>query len=196
MNSFGIPIGFSNLEIESMWAMASSRQDVKARYGVKTKRIDRKLSEAELHYLGIKGECAVAKLIGGAIDRKHTPSGDGGVDLVYRGLTVDVKYSQKDIKFLLGDSPASDILILVQPLSRTTKYGPYMARAERDPYVKKPVVAWKNALVVGWISRDGFALKSKVKKIGSFDRRVLEAHNMQRMDALLPYALYRSRGLQ
>lgn len=185
----GIPVSFSDEEIEDMWRLATNRQGLKERYGVPTKRAATKLSETELHYLGIKGERAVASLIGEKINREHTPHGDGGADLVYRGLSIDAKFSQLDIKMYVDDSPKADILILVQPLRRTMNVGPYQADALPDPYVKFPALAWKNALVVGWITRKDFVDRHVVRQIGGFDRKVFYAHNMRNMRTLLTYAL-------
>lgn len=192
MTAVGVPIGFSRAEVAKMWCLATSRQGVKERYGVTTKKVDGQLSNRDLHYLGLKGEHAVAKLMGTQVNRVNTPHGDGGVDFIYRGLTVDVKYSQLDIKLFLDDSPKADILILVQPLTRPLRRGPYVAQAEKDPYIKKPVFAWKNTVVVGWITQEDFTHGHEIKRIGSFDRKLFRAHNTRDMEAIMSYAL--SRG--
>ena len=97
-----IPVRLTDLELWAIWKLAEERNGKKEKHGVATKKIDRQVSDLEMHYIGIKAEYAVSKLIGTDFNPTNMLAGDDGSDFVYRGLTVDVKFSQFDLKFRIG----------------------------------------------------------------------------------------------
>jgi len=188
VNKFGVPIAFSDEEIEELVELAYGRQSLKEDLGVETKKLDSRSSDGDLHYVGLKAEMAVAKLMGLEIDRDHHGDGDRGYDFVWRGLTIDVKYSQRDIKYEMPTWPTADILVLVQPLDQTTAYKSYFAPAIRDSNPSNYRHQWRNVLVVGWITSEHFKDNYSVVELGGIDKKLYFAHNMKMMESLLPYA--------
>lgn len=183
-----VPIKLTDDELRRLAASAKKRNAKKEKYGVQTRKVDSELSDEELHYIGLKAEFAVAKLLKVDINLENTLSGDGGIDIIYRGLSVDVKYSQLDLKFEPGTFLA-DIAILTQPLS----FGVYYYRGERvaaelDKRVSKKKFAWANILVVGWVSRERFEKEHTIRNFGYSDLEFMMAKDLSPLSELKSYA--------
>lgn len=188
-----IPVRLTDLELWAIWKLAEERNGKKEKHGVATKKIDRQVSDLEMHYIGIKAEYAVSKLIGTDFNPTNMLAGDDGSDFVYRGLTVDVKFSQFDLKFRIGTFK-SDIAILVQPLcGGIHKYGVQKIGAERDDRIKKVEFAWRNVLVIGWVSREEFSKKHIIRNFGYNDVEFMRATSLRPMWRLKDYAKQTSR---
>ena len=188
----GVPVYLTNLELWSLMELAKRRNDLKESVGVKSQKIDKELTDQELHYIGLKAEYAVAKLLRVSIDMNNTLAGDGGIDLNYRGLSIDVKYSTKDLKYRPDKEITSDIIVLVQPLDKNIVNMPYYASAEEEDYISKPSFAWKHVLVVGWISAGDFKERHTIRNFGYSDCMFMSAENMNNMYDLREYAVGQS----
>ena len=188
-----IPVSTNNLERWALMELAKKRNARKESKGIKSQKVDPGITDVQLHYVGLKAEYAVAKLIGVEIDLENTYEGDGGIDINYRGLTIDVKLSTRDLKHRLDKKVVADVIVLVQPLMQTTSSGAYHAKAIPDPMVDKKVFAWNNVMVIGWISREEFLSTCSVANFGHFDCNVVTANNMRDMSTLRAYAASKHR---
>jgi hypothetical protein len=184
-----IPVRITPEELASMADLAFRRNSKKERHGVKSRKVDKELGEEEAHYVGLKAELAVSKLLGAHMDTRNTLEGDDGKDIIYRGLTVDIKYSQRDLKFRPGTFKA-DLVILVQPLSSGEHtYAGQTVTAEPDDNVKtKPKFAWANVLVVGWVSRERFEAEHTMRNFGYNDMEFMDAGDLSPMGGLKAHA--------
>lgn len=188
-----IPVRLTDLELWALWKLAEERNSNKEDHGIKTRKIDTQVSDLEMHYIGMKAEYAAAKLIGADFNPENMLAGDNGVDFTYRGLTVDVKLSQMDLKFRPGTFLA-DIAILVQPLmTGEWRYGrgADAITAEPDNRVNKKRFAWRNMLVVGWVSRERHEEEHTIRNFGYNDVEFMEVKDLSPLDGLLKYAQWR-----
>jgi hypothetical protein len=183
-----IPVKFTELELWAIAELAKRRNKNKVDHGVESTKIDKWISDEGIHYIGIKAEYAVSKLLDAELNTSNILSGDPGFDFYYRGITVDVKYSQLDFKFRPGTFKA-DVAVLVQPLSNGVyQYGGRTIEAEVDKRVKKKKFAWKHVLVVGWISRQRFEKDKKIRNFGYGDTEFLPFTQASSMSMLKRYA--------
>lgn len=184
-----IPVGFAEAELDRLYALAEERNTNKEKHGVKTQSVDKQMSGAEMHYVGLKAERAVAKLLRSSISEENTLEGDDGYDLVYNGLAVDVKYSQLDLKVRPGRFKA-DIIILVLPLSYGAhKYRGTIFNPKTDDRVTKEVFRFRNVLVAGWIDKETFAEKHIMKSFaGNPEVEFMLASDLNPMVSLKEYA--------
>lgn len=183
-----VPIELTELERWALAKLASERNANKERHGVRTRKVDNDLSDEEMHYIGLKAEYAIAKLLGVDFNPENMLSGDGGTDIIYRGLTVDVKYSQLDLKFRPGTFLA-DVAILTQPLQRGShRYAGKVVSAERDSRVSKRRFAWANILVVGWVSRERFESEHVIRNFGYNDVEFMAAGDLSPLKGLRDHA--------
>jgi hypothetical protein len=183
-----IPIGFAVSELAKLQDLAKRRNDNKKKHAVASKKVDDELSDEMMHYIGLKAEYAVAKLLGVEFNIENTLEGDSGFDLIYRGLTIDVKYSQRDLKFRPGTFKA-DIAILVQPLSHGVwKYKGNTFGPQVDSYVTKKVFRWRNVLVAGWIDRPAFEHAHTMENFGYNPVEFMAAEDLRSLRDLKEYA--------
>jgi len=79
--------------------LAHARNSIKEANNVNNHRVDPNLKDWEAHYLGLRGEAAVAKLCNLTLDEKVYLKGDGGIlDFTTpKGKTLQVK-TRKDFK--------------------------------------------------------------------------------------------------
>lgn len=79
--------------------LAHERNNIKEANNVNNHRVDPNLKDWEAHYLGLRGEAAVARLCNLSLDEKIYLKGDGGVlDFTTpKGKTLQVK-TRKDFK--------------------------------------------------------------------------------------------------
>lgn len=80
-----------------------------------TRRRSDVFSDAEVDELGLYGEYAVADFLGVDFDRRISVGGDGGVDFVWRGRELAVKYNHRWLGYLVveeraGDDPGGGVL--------------------------------------------------------------------------------------
>ena len=69
----------------------------------------------ENHLLGVKGEIGTAKYLRASLDGTHKPDGDNGIDLIYKGCTIDVKSTNHEYpKLIVPDLKKlkADLLVL------------------------------------------------------------------------------------
>jgi len=184
-----IPVGFADKELQDLRELAKARNDKKENAGVSSKKVDGEMTDEQLHYVGLKAERAVAKLLRVGMNTDNTYDGDGGHDLMYNGLTVDVKCSQMDLKIPPGKFTA-DIVVLVQPYSYgVQKYAGLLWKPIEDVFVDKPAFRWRNVLVSGWIDRATFAEKHYMRSFaGNPEVEFLEATELRPMADLKEYA--------
>jgi hypothetical protein len=183
-----IPVKLTELELWALAQLAKRRNTNKDDHNIESSKIDRWISNEEAHYIGMKAEYAVSKLLDTKFNIEDTLAGDPGFDFNYRGITVDVKYSQLDFKFRPGTFKA-DVSILVQPLSTGIhKYGGRTVQAIPDSRVKKDKFAWKHVLVVGWVSRQRFEKDMTFRNFGYGDTEFLPAREASSMSELKKYA--------
>lgn len=190
-----IPVALTEEELQSLAALAFARNDKKEKRGVRSRKVDTGLGEGEAHYIGLKAEHAVSKLLGVGFDKTNTLAGDDGKDIVYRGLRIDVKFSQLDLKFRFGTFTA-DVAVLVQPLRRGTHiYAGKVVVAKPDENVKKAIFAWANVLVVGWVSRERFEAEHVVRNFGHNDVEFMDAKDLSPMEGLKGHAESRKNSM-
>ena len=189
-----IPVRLTDAELKSLWELAEKRNSNKESHGVRTKKIDTQVSDLEMHYIGMKAEYAASNLIGADFNPENTLAGDKGVDFIYRGLTVDVKLSQMDLKFRPGTFLA-DLAILVQPLmTGSWRYGRSAdaITAEPDERVNKKRFAWRNMLIVGWVSRERHEAEHTIRNFGYNDVEFMEVKDLSPLTDLLKFAQWRN----
>ena len=174
----GVVMYHNDLELWALWMMAGKRNAAKTEQ--QNKRVDKDLSDIQMHYVGLKGEYAVAKFLGIELDMDILLAGDAGHDLVFRDRTIDVKVSQKDLKFFPGKFTA-DIAVLVQPHTRMSWHRP-----EKDERIGKPVFAWKHSLISGWVWRKRFEEEYYERDFGYGLRHCMNAEDLHN-----PYELFR-----
>lgn len=189
-----IPVLMNNVERFGLWELATQRQAFKESHGIKSKKIDKEISDLDMHYAGLKAEHAVAKLLGLALNMENTYTGDGGVDLRYRGITIDVKFSSRHLNVNEKKELVADVVVLVNPLTSAMTYEKAHYAAGPDPRIStKPKFAWANSLVVGWISKTEY-LSLRTWKKGRYDPYwYVSALNMHDMLTLKEYAISTSR---
>jgi len=170
------------MTMRTLHKLASQRSSTK--FDGTNKQVDQALSNVEAHYVGLKGEWAVASYLHLDMDTSMSYSGDDGYDLEMRGVTIDVKMSVQDLK-VNKPGPTADILFLVQPLSPFTIPDPrYKDLCERDPYVGKADLSWRNVVIVGWITSVEFMNEYELMNFGYGERLVMKQHKLHRPSLL------------
>jgi hypothetical protein len=181
-----IPIAFNDLEIWAIHELALKRQQLKERYRVKSKKVSETLSDLDLHVIGRKSEYAVARLLALQIDLDDTQEGDGGVDLIYRGLSIDVKCSSSNLLGFKVTQPfKADVAIFCQPVTKYSENGKFKADAIPDKFITGAAHAWRNINIVGWISRERFEQISRPNTSGE---KCVNWYNLNDMKSLREYA--------
>lgn len=77
-------------DLELARIIAAGRNNAKERMGIHSNKIA-DASDFDIHFSGVLGEIAVARLIGTEIDRTFHLHGDSGHDLQLGGFTAEVK---------------------------------------------------------------------------------------------------------
>lgn len=148
-------------EVQFAWNIAESRQAAKDPNFAINKKFNANRGDIETHYLGFLGELAAARYLGVRPDTRALHTGDGGVDLVYGGMTIDVKSRdrmRRDLAFYtdLSDLQA-DIAILAWVDIRDTipvVHLPGWARRQRIEQEAQPMefIPGHPRLVMRWTS--------------------------------------------
>lgn len=113
MNAFAKTVCFSPDDLAAIRHAAAERQakkESKDFYGANN-RIATRRDDTDIHVVGLLGECAVSRLIGGQPDLRATLWG-GGHDLTFGDVTIEVKTLQGLLLFNSLDHLKSDIAVL------------------------------------------------------------------------------------
>lgn len=166
----GILIRFTEAEYASIVVLAKAFQANKRHHGVQTKKFDPNFNDYEVQLIGLKGEVAVAKLLGVSVDRRLFIGGDTGEDLKHRGLTIQVKTARPSNTYepdlAINDSKSLKCDLLV--------------RCTTD--VETPAVR-----VNGWIRTIDFLQAAKIKNYGYGDRMTLPVSDLNEAHTLKQY---------
>ncbi|MHC4412297.1 MAG: hypothetical protein ACYSW6_04875 [Planctomycetota bacterium] len=186
-----IPMLINNVERFGLFRLSQERQAFKESRGIQSQKVDESITNPEMHYVGLKAEHAVAKLLGLEINMENTYGGDGGVDLHYRGITIDVKFSSYHLNVKKDKEIVADVVVLVNPLTTSLKYDGTYYNAVEDPDVAKPKFAWAHCVIVGWIKKGEYYSLRELKdaKFKNLDYWSVGAHNMHDMFTLKGYAM-------
>lgn len=113
-NPFEKAVHFTGDELAYVQKMADERQAVKmaAKVAVRDNSY-RGGGNADLHFIGLLGEIAVARLVHGIIDLRSYLGGDSGQDMLIHGAKVEVKCLQGFLAFKSIGHFVSDIAVLV-----------------------------------------------------------------------------------
>lgn len=177
-----VGVTITDNEAEILRNLATQRQRNKEANGVPTRKKDKKINDLDMHYVGMKAEFAVAKLLDIEPNIALTRLGDDGFDFVLpNNTTLDVKFSQKDLKFPPHKSPP-DILVLCQPLNRRVyNINNQPVYPRKDQYVNPDIpdhYTWRDVIVVGWVSRDRFVDSAPLVNLGFGQIRMMPAQKM------------------
>ena len=118
------------------------------------------LTGIQAHYVGLKGEYAVACLLGLRIDEGIYKFGDSGYDLIYidndgKRMTIDVKCSQT--RYLIFDKNKflADAAVLTRPYNKETQQAGIPA--VRDfRLATHPKFGYEDIIIYGWLDRHTF----------------------------------------
>jgi hypothetical protein len=84
--------------------------------GIQNKRVDKSRTDSDVDLLGIRAEVAVAKLLGINYDHLLTPSVDDGTDLMFKGISIDVKSTFHETgRLILRRELRAEVAVLVVP---------------------------------------------------------------------------------
>lgn len=125
--------------------------------GFKPRLENENQSREEANVLGFKAEFAVARLLGTTLPTINVVT-DGGVDLWFNDVSIDVKFTNRRNTGLIFDNQdkfKSRVAILVAPTT--------------DPSVMN---------IVGWIGRERFLSLAKTKDLGYGKRLVLSIQHL------------------
>ncbi len=170
-----IIVAFDNAQLDAMWKAAEQRQQAKNVSVARDKRSDRSLDNVEMHYIGIKGECAVARVLCVPVDLNAYASGDLTKDLTYQGMTIEVKTLQDWLIFNDMSHFGSDVAILVNPCG-----------TETDERIRhKRAHCYRNVAVIGTISRENFARVAFSKDFGYGTRLCVKADQLEPIETFI-----------
>ena len=173
--------GFTDDELAHLWSVAQARQSAKRGTTARDRRIDRRIDNVEMHYIGIKGEYAVATLLGLTLDYTLGVQGDRTQDLMLRRARLEVKTLQDWLVFNgTGDDRCfrADIAVLVNP------------HGDRpDPHVGHNRHHGRRDVVVrGWVTQKRFREKCFQYDFGYGPRTCLLPMDLIPIDALIRIA--------
>lgn len=78
-------------EREQVDRLAAERNRFKQQAGIPTRRYAAWRDDETTHRLGLQAEAVIARLLGVRLNTAHTLAGDGGYDLAWNGMRLDVK---------------------------------------------------------------------------------------------------------
>ena len=154
-------------DIKKLRTIAEQRNNKKQ--GVPTLKIAKQYSDYAIHFFGLLGEYAVAKILNIPMDTSINPiGGDQGYDLIYTNehytqTRIDVKFtmSKQDCLFFTSNNKfKADIAILTKPIKNN-----------------RPL---EGIRVAGWITKEGF----KEKSIPLTKGRCVKTKNLKRPPTL------------
>jgi len=131
--------------------------------GVLPRLENKNQTREEANALGFKAEFAVARLLGTNLPTVNVVT-DGGIDLWFGDVSIDVKFTNKQSNGLIFDNEEkfkARLAVLVTP-------------TDHDDVMN----------IVGWIGRKQFLHVAKVKDFGYGPRLVAVGHNLKRIESL------------
>jgi hypothetical protein len=160
-------IRLHDMDLEMAYALTTKRQQYKRKLAVKTQKYDRKRTDWEIAFYGFMGEVAVARALCIPPDKTVLAGGDGGVDLVINGETLQVKthLSKATKNFLYFDDEdklSCDFGVLCNVDSDDT-----------------------TILIRGALSRKDFIHKAGIRNFGYGERLAVPASELFSMDDLI-----------
>lgn len=166
MHQSGTTVTYSAAELERIRAKAAQRNEIKARWGVPTQKIDGAASDEDVHVKGLMGEVAVASLLGISADGGISPDGDDGHDLALPcGARIDVKTRSR-----LGQDLAL--------------YGPD-DRLGADLAVLCYRLSTRSVEAAGWISRALWKIRREMLSFGGAPRPGVSPEALRPMPSLM-----------
>ena len=154
-------------DLQMVHNLTTKRQLFKRKLAVETQKFDRKRTDWEIAYYGYMGEVAVARALCLAPDETVLAGGDGGIDLVIDGTTLQVK----------------------TPLTKATKDFLYFndeTRFNCDFGVLCNVDSDETAVLIrGAISHKDFIHRAGIRDFGYGQRLVVHASELLPMDGLI-----------
>ena len=138
--------------------IAAGRNGVKEQAGVRSNKIA-DASDFDIHFSGVLGEIAVARLAGVEIDKVFHLCGDAGYDLRLGGYTVEVKSRRKR---------GQDLIIL-----------PDMADFRADHCILCWVTGGSEVEVVGIVSRQRFRMQALPVTLAHRPRLLMPWENLR-----------------
>jgi len=183
-----IAVPLSDKELDMVFERASSRNRVKVYGGVRTKKIAPRAGDVEIHYIGLKAELALAKLLDLEVNWEHTLQGDGHKDfLLLDKVSVDVKSSRRDL-FMCPDCLKADMAILANPLTSPAhdKDGNIVV-PRKDPRVKtkRDLFGWADVFFVGWTGNKRFRQLAKRTNFGYGPLLLMQREQLLPMDRVV-----------
>jgi hypothetical protein len=154
-------------ELEAVEELASRRQILKQGLAIRTKKFDRSRNDWEITFFGLMGEAAVARALCLAPDNSVLAGGDGGIDLVINGTTLQVKTPLANI--------TRDFLYFNDESGFSCDFG-ILCNIDRDEV---------SVLIRGAISRADFIGKSIIKNFGYGERLCVHVSDLSPMDGLI-----------
>lgn len=157
-----IKITLSQSEINDCKAVAKLRQSNKEEFAVETRKFVQRLSDQDLHDIGVQTEFGVAKYLGIDIDRSISPSGDDKVkDLQYGDAKIQVRARFKRANGDLFFNNLEDFKANVAVLVIFYEDG--------------------NMEIVGWCSKDRFLKNHHIDNFGHGQRYCLLQEHLRDM---------------
>ena len=156
-------IKLSKQDVHSSEIMGADTVKLCEMQGFKPRLENDRQSRVEANVYGFKAEFAVARLLGVETPTVNVVS-DGGVDLWFEGVSIDVKFNNAEFGNLIFDNMdkfKSKIAVLVGKTS--------------DPDVMR---------VNGWISRKKFGGSHFQKDFGYVSRCVMKHHDLLDIESL------------
>ena len=172
----GASVFFDGDTLDKIAGVTDERQALKRGGGALNARVAA-ASDWTITYFGMKGEIAVMRFLGLDLDRafKNTVKGDGGVDLVFKNSTIDVKSTSTDyLIFNNINRFRSDIAVLVKPMV-----------GEEDERVSNSKFSSRDVFICGWTTRAAFCNFHEIKDFRYGNKTVMRSNLLYPMDLLL-----------
>ncbi len=168
---------FDHDTLTYLYRIAKKRNGIKGGPGT---LFSRRISDIQIHYVGLKGEWAVAKALSQEIDLTVSHGGDTGHDLSYAGMTIDVKVGRgTDLIFYVNKFRA-DAAILVRAYNKSTEL-PGLPLHTDPRLLADPELGWRDVVLVGWITKKEFYGRCIRKDYGYGPRQVVPMENLNDM---------------
>lgn len=175
---------FSDDELVYLWDLAEKRQNAKRGTSARDRRTDRSINNVEMHYIGLKGEYAVATILGCEVDTRAYVAGDRTHDLQIGDTSIEVKTLQDWLVF----NPATDdrcmradVAVLVNPSGFTP-----------DPYIKRSRShSRRDVRIRGWTDYETFMQSHFLYNFGYGWRLCMQPDLLSPISSLIPIEVVR-----
>lgn len=176
-----IVVRMTAVERLGLWKLAEGRQRPKDKRLARDNR-HKNDDDVGLHYVGLKGEYAVAKFLGLELDMSETVAGDRRGDFQVGDLWFEVKNAYRNL-LLSPNELGSEFVVMVKPQTEDTSF----ATAVLEDREELPADhRWANVEIVGWLSSRLFYQRAKVRDFGYGDRYYVSPNELRE-----PYKLFR-----